>query len=171
MAERRGRKKPNRTPSSYVSRDPVKALAQRNNLRRGGGNGGKTVSHGRWAAIAQTDLDARTREVFEALSVDAPVRENDALPAADALIVAELARTLILRDRVVDYLNRRGLEHEDGGVRPVLGEVSKLNTHILSLAESLGMSPRSRVRIGVDIVRGMSAAEAFTAKLQGRGDG
>src|SRR4051812_9124421 len=62
-------------------------------------------SHGAYAAIAREALDGKTREIFEALAEDAPVRGPDGgLPSHDALPVRLLAETLIRLESVSEYL-------------------------------------------------------------------
>lgn len=156
-----------RAASSYTSVDPVRRQNQLANLRKGGGNRGWVV-HGGYARIATEQLDAKTREIYEAIAVDAPVQDEGQLPAADALAVAELARALILRDRIVDFVGRRGFEDASGNVRPVVSELAKHNSVILNYLEALGMTPRSRAKLGLDLARLQSPAERFTEKLEGR---
>lgn len=171
MTERRRRKKPNRTPSSYISKDPVKAANQRANLRVGGSNLGRTRTHGLFAALTREEMDAKTREIFDALSDSAPVKDGDALPAADAPVVADLAKQLVLRDRVLGFVYRKGFEDDDGNPRSVLGDLAKLNANVLNGFEALGMTPRSRARLGLDLQRLQSPADRFNSKMGEYGDG
>ncbi len=171
MAERRRRKKPNRTPSSYVSKDSAKRRNQLANLRVGGSNLGRTRTHGLFAALTREEVDAKTLELFEALGDSAPVKDGDGLPAADAPLVADLAKQMVLRDRVLDFVYRKGFEDAEGNPRSVLGDLAKLNANILSGFEALECSPRSRARLGLDLQRLQSPADRFNSKMGEYGDG
>jgi len=168
--KKKKRRPANRSKSSYLSRDPVKRANQLRNLPSGGNTahvGRAARTHGAYAMVVQSELDEKTAEIFSALAEDTPVKENGALPAADTVAVMELARALILRDRFADYLQRRGFEDEHGNPRPVLSELAKHNAHILNVLEALGMTPRARAQLGLDLIKGLSAAEEFQAFLGG----
>src|SRR5688572_5011598 len=74
--------------------------------------------HGGYAAIARGRLESRTEEIFAALSADAPLRQDDDLPAADAALVRLAAEALCRIDVVSAYLHAHGLLDEKGNVRP-----------------------------------------------------
>jgi ABC-type sulfate transport system substrate-binding protein len=158
------RKRTRRAAASYRSADPDKRARQLANLRPGGVS---RLTHGAYAPIAAAQFDAKTREIFQAIAADAPVQDHGGLPAADSLAVAELARVLIRRDRIVDYVNRRGYEDDSGNVRPVVSELAKMDAVILNYLEALGMTPRSRAKLGLDLARLQSPQDRFAAKLEG----
>jgi phage terminase small subunit len=51
------------------------------------------------------------------------------------------------------FLNRKGWEDGEGRVRPVVEIEMRLRNQVLDLAESLGCTPRSRARLGLDLRR------------------
>jgi len=137
------------------------------NLKRGNqsspGNR-SAVTHGARARMTECELKPKVAEVFRALAEDAPVREGEALPNADAPVVRMLAEALVRIDRIADYLDRKGWEGEDGNPRPVLGYESRLREHALTLMRELGLTPASRAKLGVDLVRAQVVAEDAEAR-------
>jgi hypothetical protein len=157
-------------------RKPVGGGGARNerslaNLRRGGppappGNTFHKGTHGGYRVVAQAALDAKAREVFEAISADAPLRETDGtLPSHDAVVVRLLADCLCRLDSVGAWLAGRWATTE---ARPALELELRLRTQALDLAESMGMTPRSRARLGLDVKRAASfdLAQAMTAEAE-----
>ncbi len=152
-----------------TSRDPAKAAIQRANLRNAPaaprGNQ-RTRVHGAYAALPAERVDAKVREVASALAEDAPVRAADGgLPAADAVAVRQLAEALCRLDDIAEYLSRRGWEDNSGKPRPVLDYEGRLRSHVLDLLRELGMTPRARAALGLDLVRAASAGDQLDAHL------
>jgi hypothetical protein len=152
-----------------LSGDPVKRRNQLANLRNAPaapqGNSRHRV-HGAYARVLPFVLDAKATTIFDALAGDAPVRADDGgLPAADALPVRLLAELLCRLDSIGEYLGRRGWEGEDGQPRPVLDVEARLRGQAVELMRELGLTPASRVKLGVDLVRGLSAAERLDDHL------
>lgn len=116
------------------------------------------VTHGAYARIAVERLAEKEREVFDALAADAPLRDRDgALPAADGAIVRLAAEVLCRLDSVGEYLARRGIETAAGELRATVLEIEgRLRREASDHLEALGMSPRSRARLGVDVARAQS---------------
>jgi len=116
---------------------------------------GRAVKHGAYARVAADRLDAKVREVFDALAEDAPLRDPDgALPAADGACVRLAAEALCRLDSVGDWLARRGIEDAQGELRAGVLEVeAKLRREASDHLDALAMSPRSRARLGVDVAR------------------
>jgi hypothetical protein len=129
----------------------------------------RAVSHGAYSAIAVERIDAKVRVMFDALAADAPVRENGGLPAADGPVVRLLAETLCRLDDVTEFLGRRGWQDRKGNPRPALMVESRLRAQALSLLVELGMTPRSRAALGLDLVRAGQALDL--AKHWAEGDG
>ena len=95
-----------------LSPEPRKRARQLANLRsappapRGNRRG---VEHGGYAEIARDRLEEKQRQVFDALSADAPLRDaRDELPRHDAAQVALLGEVLCRLDDVNAYLSARG---------------------------------------------------------------
>ena len=144
---------------SPLSRDPTKRVRQLSNLRPVSfppapvGNV-RRREHGAYGVIAREELEVKVREVFDALAADTPVREADGgLPAADVPAVRMLAEVLCRLDRIAEYLTRRGWQDDDGLPRPVLDYEARLRSHSLDLLKELGMTPRSRAALGLDLAR------------------
>ena len=162
---------------SPLSRDPERRVRQLQNLRRGGnpapaGNA-RARTHGGYGAIAARDLDAKRAEVYDALSADAPLRDPDGgLPRHDSLAVRLLAEVLCRLDSVSDYLDRRGWQEADGSPRPAVEVERRLRAECLDLARELGLTPKSRAALGVDLVRAAASAsdEAEQAAARARLD-
>ncbi|MEA2199446.1 MAG: hypothetical protein QOI89_42 [Solirubrobacteraceae bacterium] len=125
------------------------------NLKRGNNDAPlgntQTVRHGGYAQVAAEALDMKAREVYDALAADAPLRAADgSLPSHDAVVVRLLADTLCRLDSLGAWLAGRWATEQ---ARPALELEMRLRTQALDLAESMGMTPRSRSRIGLDLVR------------------
>lgn len=147
-----------------LSRDEQARHRQLANLRRGAGDAGagvgnsRAVTHGAYARIAEAELEANTKRVFDAIAADAPVRTAaDALPAHDGMIVRQLAEALVRRDRVRLTELRHGLEAPNGKLRGVVEYGLRLDAQILEYAKELGMTPRSRAALGLDLARSSRA--------------
>lgn len=112
-------------------------------------------SHGAYAAVARERLDAKAREIFDALALDVPLRDPDGgLPAADGGTVKLAALALCRLDDVSDFLARRGIETGAGELRvTVLEQEGRLRREVADHLDALGCSPRSRARLGVDVAR------------------
>jgi hypothetical protein len=152
-----------------LSSDPDKRARQLANLVPGAGAAGpgntRTVSHGAYAAIARGRLDSKMREVFDALAGDAPLREADgSLPAADALVVELLAETLCRRENLRQHLSDFGWR-DQGTKEPrtaLLDLERRLRKEAATYADQLGMTPRSRARLGLDLVRTVDLSRAMS---------
>jgi hypothetical protein len=156
------------------SSNPAARARSLANLKRGDqgmpGNRNR-VTHGAYARIAEDRLEVKAREVYLALAEDAPVRAGDGgLPAADAVPVRLLAETLCRLDDVAAYLRDRGLLGEDGNLRPAVDVERRLRAEALDYSEALGMTPRSRARLGLDLARSFDLA-AMWAQEPGVVDG
>jgi hypothetical protein len=155
------------------SKDPAARGRSIANLRRGGQtpDGSQRVTHGAFRRVVDAgDLDAKARTIFDALAADAPLRDpSGELPAADAVTVKLLADALVRLDDVADYLRRHGLEDAKGELRVSALDVERrLQATAADLAARLGMSPRARAQLGLDLARMMSAGDALDAHLRDR---
>jgi hypothetical protein len=154
-----------------LSKDPAKRKRQLANLRRGGTNpaGGRPPAHGAYAVIARERLEKREADVFGALASDAPLRNADgSLPGADAVLVRLLAECLCRLDSVASYLRDRGMIDDAGNVRPAVEVEGRLRREAADHAEALGMSPRARSKIGMDLIRAEVAAQSVGADREAR---
>jgi phage terminase small subunit len=112
-------------------------------------------THGGYARIAGEQMEAKAREVFEALAGDAPLRDTGGgLPAADTLAVRMLAECLVRLDRVAADVRDHGWKDErTGDQRPVIELETRLRAEALTWARELGMTPAARVRLGLDLAQ------------------
>lgn len=145
---------------SPLSDDPRRRQRQLANLQRGGGRPASVehrpaLRHGAYAAIAGDRLEAKARDVFDALAADAPLRATDGgLPAADGAMVRLAAEALCRLDNVTDYLARRGIEDGRGELRTAVLDVeARLRREAADHLDALGCSPRSRAKLGLDVAR------------------
>jgi hypothetical protein len=136
-----------------LSSDPAKRANQLANLKRGGtiaplGNR-RSRKHGAYATIAIERLDAKTREVLDALADDLPLRDSDgSVPASDVPLLRLLADVLCRLDDIGAWLSAHGWQDAKGEPRQVVDVESRLRREAATYLEALGCSPASRVRLG-----------------------
>lgn len=157
-----------------LSSDPERRAAQLSNLKRGGNpppppapqGHTRALVHGGYAAVAVERLDDRTLRVFDALALDAPLRGPDGeLPAHDAGMVRLLAECLCRLDDVRDHLRDTGWRDAKTGEPrlAVLDLERRLRGEAAGYMDRLGMSPRARAALGLDLARTAQAVDAATA--------
>jgi phage terminase small subunit len=130
------------------------------------------VTHGAYAALSPERIGAKVRAVTDALAQDAPVRDVDGgLPAADAVVVRQLGEALCRLDDISAYLQRRGWEDESGRPRPVLEYEGRLRGHVLDLLRELGMTPKSRAALGLDLMRAAETLDGYLETTYGDENG
>jgi len=118
--------------------------------------------HGGYGSIAREHLDATAREVFDALASDAPLRAPDGeLPREDAVQVRLLAEVLCRLDGIAAFLRDYGqVDPKTKQYRESLIALeSRLRNEARDHGEALGLSPRSRARLGLDLQRGFDLAK------------
>lgn len=155
-----------------LSRDPGARARQLANLRKGDtrpvGNG-NARTHGAYAEITEDQLRDHELRIFEALAADAPVRAPDgSLPREDTLIVRQLAESLVRLQRISTHLIAKGMEREDGSLRPAVELELRVRGHVLDLCRELGMTPKARAALGVDLVRAATAGDRLDEHLRQR---
>ena len=118
------------------------------------------VKHGGYAAIAADRLDAKACEVFDALAADAPLREAGELPAADSALVRLAADCLCRLEDVAANVRDFGVfDQRTGDVRPAVELEGRLRREAADYLDALGMTPRSRAKLGLDVQRGFDLAK------------
>jgi hypothetical protein len=123
-------------------------------------------SHGGYAVIAERELDEKVAEVYRAISADAPVRGPDgALPREDSLAVMQLAESLCRLQRITSHLIAKGIERDDGSVRPAVELEMRVRGHVLELLKEMGLTPRARAALGVDLVKVATAGDRLQEHL------
>lgn len=118
----------------------------------------RRYTHGAYAQIAKSELEAKTRELFDAISHDAPVRASDgSLPAHDAIAVRMLAEILIRRERALAEEVANGLEitsgPNKGSLRGVVQYGLQLDRQAMDLLDRLGMTPAARAKLGLTLAQ------------------
>jgi phage terminase small subunit len=156
-----------------LSRDPDKRAKQLANLRAAPSaprGHRRAVVHGGYANVEPLERDRKAQEIFEALAADAPMRDGaGGLPAADTAVVSLFARCLVQLERVEADMADHGWKlRESGDPRPVVELARRLRGEALDYAEALGMTPRSRAKLGLDLTRTLSAGEALDDHLTQR---
>jgi len=151
-----------------LSKDPEKRARSLANLRKGKAKPGnsRAMTHGGGADASK--LPAATKAAARAdieaeLAASAPVRAADgSLPVADRAIV-ELAASALARHRHVEaWLDAEGFFTPKGNLRPVVVQLGKIDRALTELLDRLGMTPRSRATLGVDLARTVSLADAMS---------
>lgn len=117
--------------------------------------------HGGYAAVASKRMEAKVREVFDALAADAPLRDQvGELPAADGALVTLAAECLCRLEDVSANVRDHGIfEAKGGAVRPAVELEGRLRREAADYLDALGCTPRSRARLGLDVARGFDLAE------------
>jgi hypothetical protein len=141
-----------RHPNSLANLLPAPPAPPEGNQRR--------MTHGGYAAVDPARLDAKVQSVFDALAVDAPLRDHDGgLPVADRYVVGLLAECLCRLDDVRAHIRDFGMfDQETKQPRAVVAIEGKLRREAADYLDALGMTPRSRARLGLDLSRTMQAA-------------
>jgi hypothetical protein len=121
------------------------------------------VRHGGYATIARDRIDAKQRQVFDALSEDVPLRDaRGELPRHDAAQVALLADVLCRLDDLNAYLAARGYLDGKGKVRPAAELAGRMRREASDYLDALGMTPKSRAKLGLDLQRTVDLASAMS---------
>jgi aminoglycoside phosphotransferase (APT) family kinase protein len=149
-----------------LSRDPERRANSLANLRRGG----ETRSAGNRHAQAHggyiTPREDELAEMIEQIEQILPVRQEGAPPPADRFMVEELAKALTQDAAITRWLTGTALQARNPArVERAQDRRRALSRDIVSMLRELGLTPRSRLAMGVDVVRGMSAGEALQAYL------
>ncbi len=152
---------------SPASRDPAKHAIQRANLKPAPpapvGNR-QTFRHGGTATAATLPVSEAVREISDALARSAPVRDVEgALPAADEATVELAARALCRVRRVEAWCEQFGyLDEKTGDVKPAVRYLEQATRTADRLLGELGMNPRSRAALGLDLARTVDLATAMS---------
>lgn len=139
-----------------LSGDPEARSRQLANLRRAPaapvGNR-RALRHGGYAMVARARLEAKALQVYDALAADAPLRSLDGgLPAHDAAMVRLLADALCRLEDVSANLRDYGLFDQDTDeLRSAVDLERRLRQEAADYLDALGMTPRSRARIGLEL--------------------
>lgn len=118
---------------------------------------GRALQHGGYSVLDPARVDAKVLDVADALAADAPLRRNDGeLPATDRYVVRLLAQCLCRLDDVGAHLRDFGyFDQKTKEPRPALALEAKLRREAADYLRELGMTPRARVALGLDVARTM----------------
>jgi hypothetical protein len=104
-------------------------------------------------------LGGAASEIIDALEAGVPVRDADGdVPVHDRVAVEAAALQLIIVRRVLGFLTTNGFEDERGRLRPEVEGLERANARLLAALDRLGMTPASRVRLGLDLSRAFDLA-------------
>jgi P27 family predicted phage terminase small subunit len=160
-----------------LSTDPAKRATQLANLQPGAGQAsdgnGRALTHGGYSAALVADVETEVLELMEALGGSAPVHDPDgSLPAADVAAVERAARALKRWRTLSQWCDLHGRIVErgkaKGAVKPAAELELKAERELAAALEALGMTPRSRAALGVDLVRARVTAEEAEAARAAR---
>lgn len=150
-----------------LSNDPDKRARQLANLRPGAGawkpGDAPALKHGLRSRrpLPVDQLSAEVAEIVGALADAAPVRDGDGnLPAADEAAIERAARALHRARKASEWADATGRYDEKGNVKPIARHELECERELGTALDVLGMTPRSRARLGVDIAAARSASLA-----------
>jgi Phage terminase, small subunit len=156
---------------SGLSKDPAKRAAQLANLDRSArlpaAGEKRALSHGAFAQVAAERMEQRERAIYEALAADAPLRDGAGeLPRHDAVAVTLLAQCLARLDDVAANVRDFGVLEQrgkrKGQVRPAAEHEARLRREAARYLDALGMTPKSRAALGLDLARTVDLATAMS---------
>lgn len=151
-----------------LSKDPEKRKRQMANLdpqARAAKKGNRLgVTHGAFAKVIESRVEDRVKVVIAALAEDAPLRAADGgLPVEDLAIVRLLAECLCRTEDVSGYLRDHGiLDPKTKELRRAVDREGTLRAEAASYLDALGMTPRARARLGLDLARTVDLATAMS---------
>jgi hypothetical protein len=158
-----------------LSHDPEARARQLGNLRNAPapepGNR-RAMTHGGKASARLLPVKGKSRAIYAMLAEDAPLRENDGLPAADRTLVELLALCLARLESLAAWLEAHGwLDPKTGNPRPAVDLERHLRVEARGHAEALGLSPRSRVALGLDLMRAAETLDGYIETTYGTENG
>jgi hypothetical protein len=130
---------------------------------------GNTVgtTHGAHAPLTAKHKDVR--EKVEEIAEVVPVRGPDGgLHPADREAVVRLAELLCRIDRATAHLDRHGLTNRKGEAHSLLRHISRWEAAARDWMSDLGMTPRSRVALGLDLARTRDLAQEWASPKRRR---
>jgi hypothetical protein len=136
-----------------LSSDPQKRAKQLKNLKPAPPTpkGAKrNLTHGATATPSPRRQAALERQIAAAL----PVRDADgSAPAADAIAVRLLAVALCRHESCARYVTKHGAITRGGKLSAAAEWEDKLYARCLRLSEQLGLTPASRVKLGLTLAQ------------------
>jgi hypothetical protein len=113
------------------------------------------VTHGFRSEALVKDVEPEVRELMDALAESAPVRDPDgSLPGADIVAIEAAARALKRWRSVSAWCDLHGrVDPKKHEVRPAARYELEGERALQRCLDSLGMSPMSRSKLGLNIAR------------------
>jgi len=93
------------------------------------------------------------------------------LEASDSSTVRSFCYLLLLRDKILSALGDRGVLTDEGDVRRLAAELRQTLTVLLNYGRELGLSPASRMSLGLASARGRAIDLAIAMSDQKDADG
>lgn len=146
---------------SPLSKDPVLRERQLANLQRGPrppapppGNVRGLVHGGTARAATLVAAGSWAERIYRELEGEAPMRSADgSLPVHDRQVVELLASALARLQNVEAWLATRPTVDEKGQAWPAEDVAARLRREVAGYLDALGMTPRARAALGVDVAR------------------
>lgn len=108
------------------------------------------VKHGARANLPARQVEAKADEIAEAV----PVRGHDGqLHPSDRHAVRMLADVLMRIDLASAHLAEVGMVNRKGEAHSLLRHISRWEAHAARLMHELGMTPKARAELGVDLAK------------------
>jgi hypothetical protein len=148
------------------SNDPARRATQLSNLRNfpaapeGNEN---AATHRGYASVSVERREEHVSVIYSALADIAPLREAGELPAADQALLMVAAETHARLQDVKVFLDEHGVTDSRKRMRPAVLVEQRLRRELVSYLVELGMSARSRAKMGVDVARMAATVDASTA--------
>jgi len=150
-----------------LSDDPIKRARQLANLRPQPappppeGNVRALVHGGRARKATLVTAGSWTERIYAELEAEAPLRDADGgLPLHDRQAVELLASALARLQAVSAWLDTRPAVDEKGRPWPAEDTAHRLRLEIARGLDGLGLTPTSRAKLGLDLVRAATSASA-----------
>ena len=156
---------------SPLSSDPEKRRRQLANLRSTPAPVGnvRALKHGGKARVATLVVAGSWAEkILAELEGEAPLRDREGgLPLHDRQVVEVLASALARLQAVTAWLDTRPAVNEKGKPWPAEDTASRLRGEVARLLDQLGMTPRSRAALGLDLIQTVDLARAWAQEGEG----
>ncbi|MBA2763800.1 MAG: hypothetical protein H0U42_03840 [Thermoleophilaceae bacterium] len=124
----------------------------------------RALTHGGKTTVATADLTEARRELYDALSDAAPLREVDgSLPRADEASVEVAALALHRWRSVSRWLDLHGrLDEKTGAVKPAADLELRHESALHRALDVLGLNPAARAKLGLNVARAFDLASALS---------
>jgi len=116
----------------------------------------RALQHGAYAKDPRGLAAARA-------AIDQELEAHSPIASSADMFTRELAARAIARVRQIEEaLDERGLWDSEGEIRPAVAALERATKQAAELLDKLGMNPRSRAALGVDLARQTDLATAMS---------